>query len=75
MDLIRSTYRSENPDGGTAITTGDLVLDILPDTLVMGPKTIVVTLTDVTSEDGLTIDAGQGPLRKELIIDLINDDD
>ena len=59
--------------GGTSFTSEDININFLVDTLLNGPETIVVELADATATNGVSVDAGQGPLRKSLTITLVND--
>jgi len=60
-------------DESTAPASGDVTINFLVDTLVAGSQTIILTLESASSDDGTTLDVGQGTLRKELILTLVND--
>lgn len=51
----------------------DVVINFLVDTLMSAPQTIVFDLVDATAENGMEVQAGQGPLRRSLTITLVND--
>ena len=50
-----------------------ILIELFVDTLVGGPETIELSLESATSADGGTVDVGQGPLRRSLTINLVND--
>lgn len=62
----------EDPDNN-APAQADVTINFLVDTLVVNPQTIELTLASASSDDGTTLDVGQGSLRKTLVITLVND--
>ena len=57
----------------TAPAQAPIFIELLVDTLVNGPQTIELSLVSATNSDGETVDVGQGTLRKDLTINLVND--
>lgn len=62
----------EDPDNN-APAQADVTINFLVDTLVVNPQTIELTLASASSDDGSTLDVGQGSLRRTLVITLVND--
>ena len=57
----------------TSPAAGVISIELFIDTLIDGPKTIIVELLSATSPNGDVYDVGQGDLRQSTTIDLIND--
>lgn len=57
----------------TTPAQADINITFLVDTLMAGSQTIEFTLTGATSADGTPVDVGQGPLRTNLVLTLVND--
>lgn len=63
----------QNESSPTAFNSEDISINFLVDSLMSESATIILTLDEVSSSNGTAVDAGQGPLRKELVITLVND--